>query len=380
MAHCGVCGAPCAGGQICDAGACTAPTSNWQMFGATAAHTGHNATDVGVPPLSPAWSVDLANSELWPAVVEDGRVFVTWNVSFSAEAPIVALNLSDGSLVWSHNFGAVSRVGQPSVVGGKVYVENGKPISGQAKLWAIDSATGVPSWSSNIAAQWEQYWAPTIAPTGNIYVNGGSGGGLYGFDAAGSSLFFSNTLEQYDEWSPALDGGTVYTFVEGNLRAHDALTGAVSWTVTVDWNWAGWSMRTAPVIGAGKAFVIAPPDLHAVDLVTHTLAWTANGTYAGTPALAGGVVYGLSGGNLLARDAATGSLLWAFDAGSDLTYPPVVAAGHVYVASATHVHAVDIATHAEAWSAPVGGRLSIASSYLLVARADGVLRAFRMTH
>jgi len=228
-------------------------------------------------------------------------------------------------------------------------------------------------------AQWETYWAPLVV--GNtVYSNGGTYGGLYGFDVDdGTQLFFTG-LDQYDEWSASYFGSSVYTFIAGHFRAHDPQNGSTLWSLDVTWNWSGYSMRTAPVFGDALAYVIAPPNLHAIDPVTHAVAWTTNGTYAGTPAVADGVVYAITGNNLTARDAATGTLLWPFVGDLALNRPPVIANGHVYVSSDDNVYAVSIATHSAVWTAPVGGWLSIAAGRLLVARDDGSLVAFALAN
>jgi outer membrane protein assembly factor BamB len=79
---------------------------------------------------------------------------------------------------------------------------------------------------------------------------------------------------------------------------------------------------------AGKALVIATPDVVAVDLATHLPAWTANGTYDGTPAVSGDVVFA-TGGSLSALDLATGAVLWTFAGDGALEYQPVVSAGYI---------------------------------------------------
>jgi outer membrane protein assembly factor BamB len=135
-------------------------------------------------------------------------------------------------------------------------------------------------------------------------------------------------------------------------------------------------MNTSPVFGNSLGYIIAAPNLYAIDPAKKAVAWTANGTYIGTPSVADGVVYGVSGGNLVARDANLGSLLWTFVGDQALTYPPVVVNGFLYIASDKNVYAVEIATHKQVWTQAVGGWLTVASRRLLVASSDGTLHAF----
>jgi len=165
----------------------------------------------------------------------------------------------------------------------------------------------------------------------------------------------------------------------GKLRKHDPATGAILTTVTVPFTWNTWSMQAAPAFGPTLAYVIAPPNLIAIDTTSDSIAWTAQGTFDGTPTIAGGTVYGLSAGTLQARDGDTGALLWTFPGDKALSFPAVVANGYVYVARTKNVYAVNIATLAQAWTDSVGGWLSLAAHKLFVASADGTLSAHQMS-
>src|SRR5262249_53412495 len=154
-----------------------------------------------------------------------------------------------------------------------------------------------------------------------LYFDGGDFGGLYGRDArTGAPLFFGGGLEQYDEWSPVFFGGAVYTFVEGHLRRHDPLPGAVSWAGPGAWDWNGWSMRTSPVSDGRRIYVIAPPTLYAFEPPDATPRWSAQAAFTGMPAVVNNVVYALSAGQLQALDADTGAHLWSFAGDSALEY------------------------------------------------------------
>jgi len=373
--NCGACGVTCAAGKICASGACVAGNNDWGTFGHDERHSGYNPNETGKPPLTLAWSAPVSSGPLNPAVISGGRVFAS--AAYGAQH-LWGLSLTDGSISWDHDFSGAFSVGHPTVYGGNVYVPQCNHSPGTF-LWKFNEVTGSLVWKAPFSAQWENYWAPIVV-NGNVYFNGGYYGGLYGLhDADGSPLFVSGALEQYDEWSPAYFSGQLFTFVEGSLRAHDPMSGAVDWSVNVGWNWAGWSMNTAPVFDDKRAYVIAPPDLYAIDPSTHAIAWTANGSFQGVPAVANNVVYAIRGGDLQARDASTGALLWMYGDDGSLSYPPVIAGGYVYVSSNGYVHAIDIATHLEVWSAPAGGWLSIGSGKLFVAQSNGSLNAYTLT-
>jgi hypothetical protein len=360
---------------VCTYGVCSAPSSDWPTFGYDVAHSGENPAETGRPPLTLAWSRTLSSSALQQPALGAGRLFVTSDGYFGPSSPIQALNVSDGSALWSYDFGAVSSVGVPSFFANTVYLANGRSISGVPYLWAFDGAQGSTQWGAQLSAQWEQYWAP-IRVGSVVYTNAGTYGGLYGINASDGSQKFFQSLDQYDSWSPAYFSGHIYTFIAGHFRAHDPSTGSVVNQLDVTWNWVGYSMRTAPVFNATRAYVIAPPNLLSIDPTQNQVAWTANGTYSGTPAVSGDSVYGISAGNLVVRDVATGSLKWTFVGDTKLTYPPVIANGFVYVASDANLYAVDISTHLQVDQKAVGGWLIIGSHRLIVAGQDGTLTAY----
>jgi outer membrane protein assembly factor BamB len=351
------------------------------MLGNDAQHTGVNGAEQGKPPMIAEWTAQVAlTSALSPVAVENGRVFVSYGGGFGATSPVVALNVADGSALWTYNFGAVDDVGYPSAVDGVVYLQTNHGTQGSSYLWAIDAVGGTVGWASVFGSQWEHFWPPLVVG-GSVYVDGGSYGGLYGFSAAdGSQIFFNSTIGQYDSWSAAYFGGNLYTFVDGTFQSESASTGVASGSVSVTWNWDGYSMVTAPVFGPSLGYIIAPPTLIAINPTTNTVAWSANGSYTGMAAVADGVVYGISGGNLIARDASLGTLLWVFVGDESLSFPPVIANGYVYVSSGNNTYAVDIATHASVWTAPVGGWLAVASQRLVVSGTTGTLHGFVLSH
>jgi outer membrane protein assembly factor BamB len=354
-------------------------TADWPMFGGNPAHTGTNDLENGVPPLTLDWAVPLTPTVLNPVTIEGNRVFVTGTYYFNPEAWLWALNTADGTLAWRYNFGSVFSVNPPGVSEGLVYVQMGNHTP-SSRLFAFNAADGTIAWTSPFEAQWERYYSPTIAD-GKVFVDAGYYGGIYGYDAATGARLFANTaVEQYDQWTPAYDAGVVYSFVQGNLRAHDPTTGATLWTNASLWIWDGWSMYTCTVIGGGKAYVINRPNLTAVDLTTHTVSWVGNDRYTSTAAYNDGVVYAISGGELHARDAASGTLLWTFIPTDPLKYPPVIANGFAYVSGNTTVYAVDLTNGVDVWSdTTAGGWLSIADGRLYVAGGNGTLAAYKMS-
>jgi len=363
-------------------GICRGPTSRWTTVGGDVHHSGFNANETGVPPLSLAWKVALANQGgLWPVVVDGARVYATENGYFDSMTRMWALNPTDGSVAWKYDFGRVFNLGQPTVDGGHLYVAQCNSSPG-TYMQSFVAATGTLFWSLPMSAQWEDYWAPLVTPQGYLYTDGGAYGGLYGMRVSdGTQLFFNGSLEQWDSWSPMFLAGQVYTFIAGKLRVHDLLTNAVLQTVTVQDPWKGtpYSMKAAPVSDGEKIYLVAPPSLTAYRPGATTPVWTATAAYTGMPAVANGVVYTISAGQLRANDAASGALLWTFAGDNALSFPPVIAGRFVYVSSAMNVYAFDTMAQQMAWTATPGGGLSIAGGRVYVAQANGTLAAYALT-
>lgn len=352
------------------------PAAPWPTLGAGPTHTFFNPTEWGWPPTGgPAWTRPLTLAALRPAVSADGRVFVTTS-DYRGDFRALALDPDNGNVLWERVFDSdIYSLGQPSVSDGKLFVMQ-CDHSVNSYLWCMDAATGTHLWNSPVAAQWNRYWAPTVVGD-KVYVNAGYYGGMYGFNATtGAELFFYR-LEQYDEWSPSFYQGVLYSFVQGNLRAHDPQTGALLNTYTVPYEWNGWSTNSVPAFAEGDAFAIASPTLQRVALTPEGTSWSSSGfTYRYSPAYADGMLYAGAVGSVHALNPADGSFEWSFP--FEVRYPPVVAGGHLYLASATEVVAVNLATHQQVWSTTPGGWLSVADGLLLVAGSDGTMRAYQL--
>ena len=381
-ANCGGCGLACAAGETCASGTCQL-LSAWATLGGDVQHTGFNANETGTPPLVPTWSQPLSAQPLWPAVSDGTQLYVAENLVIGGivgqpHGHLWGISPDDGHALWSHDFGSLVDLGQPTVDSGRVYMAQSNNYY-DTYMFAFEGATGTLLWSEPFTSQGETYWAPLVVGA-QIYFDGGTYGGLYGLSTLnGSQLFFNNQIGQYDQWSPLALGGKVYTFLAGTLRAHDAQSGSITATATVPFTGLAPSMKTAPVSDGTKIYVISPPSLYAVDPSTMTVAWTATGAYSGMAAVAGGVVYAVSGGQLVASDAVTGVPLWTFPADAALAYPPVIAGGFVYTASKANVYAVDVTSGQATWSGGPGGWLSIARGALYVAQANGTLSAYALS-
>ncbi|WP_042724213.1 M36 family metallopeptidase [Chthoniobacter flavus] len=271
--------------------------ANWPNFGNGAGHTGYQPVMLGTASFGAGWSTtSTASSNVFglnQVAVSGGVVYVT-PYTYSSDSYVSALDAVTGTEIWRHTFAVPAfSVNPPTVYGGKIYVQRGDSYN-DSQLWCFDAATGSPNWDAPFSAQWERYFAPLVI-NGGVWVDGGGGGGLYGFNTSdGTQRFFNSSIGQYDQWTPAYYNGVVYTWVAGNFRAHDPQMGSILWSLNLGGTWNTTSMNTAPVVYQGRAFVVGSPNLYAVDLTTHVSPWNVAGTFKGTPAVANGVVYALS--------------------------------------------------------------------------------------
>ncbi len=100
----------------------------------------------------------------------------------------------------------------------------------------------------------------------------------------------------------------------------------------------------------------------------------------GSPAVANGVVYVITGDYLHALDAVTGALIWQYEVYGSNYSSPTVANGIVYIASSDrHVYALNATTGAPIWSYATAGGIyvspAVANGVLYVSSGPGIVYA-----
>jgi outer membrane protein assembly factor BamB len=366
---------------LCLAEAAVESPDAWPMYQADARHTGYLPLSLDPASFALRWqrTVDQRGFALNPVAAGEGRVFVTLQTYFEDVVSLFALDAADGRTLWSKGFGQVFSVNPPSHGYGAVYVQTGN--HGQDTwLRAYDAANGEPIFQSPHAAQWERYLAPTLHD-GRAYVNGGSYGGMYAFGAIAGGQSWFLELPQYDQWTPAVAGDFAFAYVgeyEPGLYVANRHSGALEYVILdPEFEWDGWSMHLAPVIGAHDD-VLAVHDgrLISFDTVLRSIRWQRQGGFLGQPSVSGGRIYVVASGRLAVLDELTGGELWSWQPPEGaLQAPMIVTDSHLFASTAAHVYAVDLATRQQAWSYPAAGHLALADRTLYVAGGDGALTA-----
>lgn len=356
----------------------------WEMFQGNAAHTGYVPVTLD-PNVFATRALQVLNNSVSPVAVENGIVYV------ASPPTLYALREADLSVAWSYDFSSLGivesnypySINVPSVNGGKVYITS----SGQQQtfMFAFDAAAGQLLFQTPFGAQWEHYLAPTV-DSGVVFDDGGTYGGMYAFDAtAGSELYFTQ-LQQFDEWTPAVDATYAYAYIGGELAYTPAQlnlinrqTGQVVASILdPSYVWDGYSMFSAPVIGApGSVLAVNTGNptnnqLMDFDTVGQTIRWSNPGQYRGNPAYHAGVFYGWNAQplQLEARAEADGTLLWSWSPPANTTIQGaqndvLLTDNLVFVSTGTATYAIDLTTHQTVWTLGYGGRLALSNQGVL---------------
>lgn len=336
----------------------------WPGYQANRFHDGYQAVTLDPATLSQRWEITLLNGIQQQVCAADGKVFATGN-----NRTLYALDAATGGQLWSVAFPTAFSANPPAYDNGKVYLQTCNH-SQDTYLRCYDAATGSLVFQAPHPAQWESYLAPTIV-NGVAYVNAGYYGGMYAFDSSnGNQLWAQTQLPQYDEWTPAVDGGIAYGYVGGTLYALNATSGSILYSIQdPGFQWQGWSMQLAPVLGGHHdAIVVHDGRLVRFDLIKHTVAYAVGSGYQGQPAVKNGAIYTIYANGLRVVDQDTGNLLWSWSDPSELLTGAVVLTNqHAVVGSANRTFLIDLQTHQSVWSIARAGTVSIDGSSLYIA-------------
>jgi outer membrane protein assembly factor BamB len=312
-----------------------AALDEWPMYHGDATRSGIAVSGpVGNP--SAAWTYHAAGQvNKGVSVVGDAAFFT------SSDGIAHALALADGKEVWAFDMGVEGGGAGVVVAAGIVYAVDHNGI-----VHALDAGTGSARWTSI-----RQAASPTqpVVAGGRIYM-GDLGGELVAINVAdGSEAWRISTGGAAG--NPAYDGSSVFvTSQTGGLNAYDPTSGALKWHTDLGGDQVG-----TPSVAAGLVFVGPAGDapsgrLRAVDAATGLIRWTVNEPLLG-PAIVDGVVYTTSSaGDVAALDPATGNQRWRVKL-NGIVRGVAVAGGIVYAPADAEqrVYALDAATGGELW-------------------------------
>lgn len=371
----------------------TAGAGEWAQHQANAAHTGYVPMTLDASKFNRRWrwtppgSGTGTGGNIQPVVTSSGSLYAVVSGYFQAST-VYALSEHDKSTLWLRDFGSIFAANPPSTDAGMLYLAT----SGHSDtyMWSFDGASGALNFRTAFGSQWEHYLAPAIA-NGAVYTNGGYYGGLLSFKVADGTQNWFASLNQYDQWTPAVDSQYAYAFMPNGLNAINISTGASAFVLTDPNNAVqAYSIFGAPmIIGAGNVVVVNGPGsggsfnrLLNFDTAGRSLKWSIPGVFSQAPAFAKGVIYTVNGAQLEARSDADGSRLWSWfpdEASVDpfanvygqATRNIVVTDNLVFVSSSTKVYALDLSTHKTVWTFPKPGLLALSPNGVLYITTPG---------
>jgi len=357
-------------------------TGEWVTYQGNASHTGYVPATLDPVVFSPAWESTVVSAvPLNPVTIGGGRIYVSTNAYFGVQQ-LHVLDAASGAQQWSYDFGGIHSVDPPAYDSGTVYVATGGHED--SFLWAFDAATGTQRFRTAYENQWSRWYAPVVVGQ-TLYMAGGYYGGMYAFSTTSGTEAWFVSLNQYDEFSPAVRDGLVYAYTGSyspEVSVVDAATGAaVSQIPDSAFGWNGWSMNLAPVLGASNDLLATQAGrLLSFDLANRRIGWVLTGRFDGQVTLANGVVYVQNAGSVVARRESDGSLVWAWAPPDGTVQGTMIATQNLlFVSTGATTYALDLAARLQGWSYPAGGALALSKDgLLLIAQSNGKLAAIRV--
>lgn len=353
----------------------------WTTYQGNARHTGYNPVLMDTHVFQELWTRTISTAALNPVTAGDGKVFVTTSSYFGVQQAR-SLDARTGNELWMRDFGSIHAVNPPAYAGGTVYLQTGGHED--SFLWAMDATTGTVRFKSAFANQWSHYFAPTIVGA-TVYMAGGYYGGMYAFSATEGVQRSFTSLNQYDQFTPAVSDGLVYAYTglyQPKLTVADAVTGVVVYEIAdPGFVWDGWSMNTAPTLGSASSLLATNGGrLISFNLQSRSMGYQLSPGFRGQPTVANGVVYVANGTQVQARTEADGTLEWSWTPPEGQPVGPMIATKNLLlVSTAANTYAVDLSSHATVWSYPAGGHLALsAQGILFIAQSSGKLTAISM--
>ena len=345
---------------------------DWAQFRADLTHSGFQSreTTIGtnnVASLASKWTTPTGGPiDSSPAVV-NGVVYIG-----SQDAKVYALDAATGAITWTTTTGGPID-SSPAVANGVVYIG-----SHDAKVYALDAATGAIKWTTTTGGPIDS--SPTVA--NGVVSIGSHDAKVYALDAATGAIKWTTTTGGPIDSSPAVANGIISIGSrDGQVYALDAATGAITWTATT-----GGVLTSSPAVANGVDYIGSQDGkVYALDAATGAITWTATtgGVITSSPAVANGVVsIGSQDGKVYALDAATGAITWTATTGGPIDSSPAVMNGVVYIGSHdAEVYALDAVTGAIKWTASGGGPIAsspaVANGVVYIGSDDGQVYAYQ---
>jgi outer membrane protein assembly factor BamB len=289
------------------------------------------------------WSSPLvAGDSVYAAAIRDGLVF---------RGAVYRLARDTGRVVWSFDDDGrmLQMFSSPCLANGRLYVGEGMHQNFTCRLYCVDAATGRKCWTFEAAGHIES--SPCVA-SGRVWFGAGDDG-LYCLDAASSKEIWHFQGPLHIDASPAVVGRRVYAGSGVSLSHRrteifclDSQSGKVLWRESTDLPaWGSPAVYGGHVFfGLGNGRIDKPPPapekpagaVVCADAATGDVVWRYQAGDVVLCRLAVDkhrVCFGCRDGCCYALDRLSGELCWKTDLGSPVIGRPALAGPHVWAVS-----------------------------------------------
>ena len=326
------------------ANATTLPSTSATAYHVNAQHNGLQ-TDNLTPPLTHKWTKTLGGTASYP-LIAGGKVFITATTSQGSNL-LYAFNLSTGSTAWGPvDIGSSGNFAAAAYDSGRVFTLNGAGV-----LMAFSAKNGSLLWVTQITSQYS-FTSPPTALNGLVYTGAaGFGGTVYAFSESDGSQVWTQSVQNGDDSSPAVNGKGVYVSYACN-QAYDFAPTSGS---------PLWHYPAQCEGGGGATTALYNNRLYtrdsSGDLILDASTGKLLGTYSATqpPAFRGLLGYFLNGSTLSAETLSNRSVVWTFSGDGALVTAPIIDGAYVYIGSSKgNLYALNANTGKKVWSTNVG--------------------------
>lgn len=384
--------------------------TDWEGYNGNAAHTGFVPATLDASKFTRRWSwkstasINGVSTRISPLVTANGYVYFNEEVAIDDSAErfkyiytyrLSALSETDGTAAWQTELKLGDVLGAPGVAGNRLVMAGiNDAYTFNAQSGARLAVVRQPNTNGLLVAT-SQLTAPTLFD-GNAYLGGNND--VMRLDATTGQNRWSTTLDlpklgNVDEWTPAVNAGTVYSNAAGTLTAFNIADGSKRFSVAVPGQVIGGtgksSLRQAPVLVDDNSVLLlnqrpypgksVDNSLSLVDAGSRSVRWTVSGRFTTQPVVARGVIYvGNDSGKVIeARNVSDGAVLWTWPLASvgeeALNGDLIVTNNLLFIAGGKHTHALDLASRQAAWTYRLSGTLSLSRNGVLYIRsAQGV--------
>ena len=341
--------------------------AEWTTFQGTFLHSGYVAASVSPERLRELWvKTPLVGAGLRQATIGGNRVFLSVQTVDGGQR-LLALNTSDGAVLWSRDLGQNYSASQATWQNGRIYVTTSS-AGGASALLALTESDGSVIYRSTFTASDATWEAPAIAGT-TIAVAAGPDGGMYGFDIpTGTQRFFRPGSAADTPWAPTVYEGKFYTS-DGGVQAIDPTNG------TLISEFVDSRLSPATLVGANGPLMagVANGRVFNVNLFNSSVTLAQDGGYTGVPIVTSWIFSFIA--DRVEAFSFFGTPRLTYTTASTCAAEPrsmIVTYNLLFVSCASVgdpttgvTVAVDLGSKLTVWSYPLGGQLSLSGQGVL---------------